>query len=158
MAGAQVTEGAEGNLQSQHWSDQWLLRSSAPIPFRCFSDPLGSCRRIQTVLHRRHAQSQSKTQDHPQSTRLLPICPICWRSREEDKSMFGLLTKVQERLSPSDRQELGQQQDEQQKYRKSWEEERTHVGTLHHRVPGSPWSGVSVARERLLCYMASFSL
>lgn len=35
--------------------------------------------------------------------------------------MFGLLTKVQERLSPSDRQELGQQQDEQQKYRKSWE-------------------------------------
>lgn len=46
-----MTEGAEGNLQSQHWSDQWLLRSSAPIPFRCFSDPLGSCRRIQTVLH-----------------------------------------------------------------------------------------------------------
>lgn len=73
--------------------------------------------------------------------------------------MFGLPTKVQERLSPSHRQELGQQQDEQQKYRKNWEErERTHVGTLHRRVPGSPWSGMSVARERLLCYMASFSL
>lgn len=40
----------------------------------------------------------------------------------------------------------GEQQDEEQKYRKNWEErERTHVGTLHHRVPGSPWSGMGVA-------------
>lgn len=136
----------EGNSQSQHWFDQCFLCSSAPDSFQLLQDDLIHWEGVEGsrlwATHTCQAQKhwhKSKPQDHPQSKRLFPSCPICWPTREEDKSTFGLPTKVHERLSP---------------HRQSWgatrpttgvQEELGREGENPRRdspplMPGSPWS------------------
>lgn len=137
MAGAQGTEGATIHNPRIASNNASPVRSSAPdflsVSLRCswFIKKVwkGPDCRLRTPCQAQKHGPKSKPQYRPQSVGLVPSRPICWPTREGDKSMFGPPTKVQECLSPS---HTGR--------RRSWGAtgrrgtgrtgERTHTGTL----------------------------